>query len=192
MRHAPPFRHIVYALLMLAVVASLPSCKKKQVDTVPAQPPATRQPATEPAPPAPPPPSDTEDFQEKDPQVAEIDDSIESLNASGVLQPVYFEYDAYELSPEARATLKRNSDWIKQHGQYRIVVEGHADERGTIEYNLALGQRRAETVRDYLTSLGINGGRLRNISYGEERPAVVGSGESSWSKNRRAAFVIER
>lgn len=191
MRHSPPYRTAACALLILTLVAAFPGCKKKQVDTVPVETPATREPAREPDT-APPEPRDTDEFPTEVPTSDDIvEPTIAELNARGVLKTVYFDYDSDELSPEARATLKQNADWIKEHAQYRIVIEGHCDERGTIEYNLALGQRRAETVRDYLASLGVNSSRLRNLSYGEERPAVPGNGEAAWAKNRRAAFVIE-
>jgi len=103
---------------------------------------------------------------------------------------VFFGFDKYDLSPAARATLDRQAAWLKQYPQKTVVVEGHADERGTREYNLALGERRANAVKRYLQSQGIQEARLRTISYGKERPAVLGSNEAAWSQNRRGVTVI--
>ncbi|MBI3327194.1 MAG: peptidoglycan-associated lipoprotein Pal [Nitrospinae bacterium] len=105
-----------------------------------------------------------------------------------VMQPVYFDFNLAGLSEDAKGTLARNADWLRTNPQVRIQVEGHADERGTSEYNLALGERRAESVKSYLTSLGIDGGRLVTISYGEERSADPGHDEEAWALNRRAEF----
>jgi peptidoglycan-associated lipoprotein len=109
----------------------------------------------------------------------------------GVLKDVRFAYDSYDLDANARDVLAANASWLKEHPGTRTEIEGHCDERGTIEYNLALGQRRANAVRDFLTSSGVGLTRMRTVTYGEERPAAQGSGESVWSKNRRAEFVIE-
>lgn len=103
---------------------------------------------------------------------------------------VFFEYDSSVLSGEAQATLERQANWLKQYNSVNIVIEGHADERGTREYNLALGERRANAAKSYLVNLGVSSARLSTISYGKERPAVVGSDESAWSQNRRAVTVI--
>lgn len=103
---------------------------------------------------------------------------------------VFFGLDQHDLSPEARATLDQQAAFLNQQSALAIVLEGHADERGTREHNLALGDRRANSVRDYLIALGVNPGRIRTVSYGEERPAVVGSNESAWAQNRRAVTVI--
>ena len=103
---------------------------------------------------------------------------------------VFFGYDRYDLTGDARATLQRQAAWMKQHGQVTVTVEGHADERGTREYNLALGARRANAVRDYLVSLGVDSTRVSTISYGKERPTCVESIESCWSQNRRGVTVV--
>lgn len=104
------------------------------------------------------------------------------------LEKVFFEFDAYTLTPQAREVLGRNAEWLRQNSAARLTIEGHCDERGADEYNLALGQRRADAAKSYLVSLGIAAERLTSISYGEERPAVAGSDESVWSQNRRAEF----
>jgi peptidoglycan-associated lipoprotein len=104
------------------------------------------------------------------------------------LEKVFFEFDAYTLTPQSREILARNAEWLRQNPAARLTVEGHCDERGSDEYNLALGQRRADAAKNYLVSLGIAAERLTGISYGEERPTAAGSDESAWSQNRRAEF----
>jgi peptidoglycan-associated lipoprotein len=103
---------------------------------------------------------------------------------------VYFSTDSSELSPEAQQTLTNQARWLQQYKQYSITLEGHADERGTREYNIALGARRAQTVRDFLARHGINAGRIRTISYGKERPVAVCNDISCWSQNRRSQTVL--
>ena len=103
---------------------------------------------------------------------------------------VYFDFDSSELSDNAQMTLNRQAAFLNVNPTLVIVVEGHADERGTREYNLALADRRATAVRDYLLAKGLNSARVRTVSYGKERPAVEGSTESAWDKNRRAATVL--
>ena len=109
---------------------------------------------------------------------------------TGVLADVYFEFDRSELAAEAREVLQRNSDWIKENPGVQIEIEGHADNRGTNEYNLALGSRRAQAVKDYLVTLGVAPERFSTISYGEERPAHDNTREETRRLNRRAALVV--
>jgi len=103
---------------------------------------------------------------------------------------VYFSTDSVDLSPEAQQTLANQARWLQQYAQYTITIEGHADERGTREYNIALGARRAQTVRNYLAQHGVNAQRIRTISYGKERPVAVCNDISCWSQNRRAQTVL--
>ncbi|WP_407049930.1 peptidoglycan-associated lipoprotein Pal [Methyloraptor flagellatus] len=103
---------------------------------------------------------------------------------------VFFAMDSTDLSPEARATLDKQSAWLARYPRYTVTVEGHADERGTREYNIALGQRRAVATRDYLISRGVQPTRLRVISYGKERPVAVCDAEQCWNQNRRAVTVL--
>lgn len=110
--------------------------------------------------------------------------------AGGPLQDVHFAYDAFDLSSEARDILRSNNDWLKSNPQAKVEVEGHCDERGTSEYNLALGAKRAKAARDYLVSLGISVERLSTISYGEELPLCHEANESCWEQNRRAHFLV--
>jgi len=129
--------------------------------------------------------------------------SGDSLASAGVATPgsqqdfvvnvgdrVFFETDSTELTPQARATLDKQAQWLQQYGNYTFTIEGHADERGTREYNIALGARRAQNVRDYLASRGIRVSRMRTISYGKERPVAVCNDISCWSQNRRAVTVL--
>jgi peptidoglycan-associated lipoprotein len=104
---------------------------------------------------------------------------------------IFFGYDQYDLTQEARDTLGRQATWLNQYSNLRVTVEGHADERGTREYNLALGERRANSVKNYLVALGVDAGRVTTVSYGKERPAVPGSNETSWAQNRRGVTVVE-
>ena len=105
---------------------------------------------------------------------------------------VFFETDSTELTPQARTTLDKQAQWLNNYGQYAFTVEGHADERGTREYNIALGARRAQTVREYLISRGVSGQRMRTISYGKERPVALCNDISCWSQNRRSVTVLNQ
>ena len=120
----------------------------------------------------------------------ELPEDIQELNRRGYLKDVFFDTDRYDLRPEARDVLAENAGWLREHPSVEILIEGHCDERNTREYNLALGERRANAVRDYLIALGVSGDRIRTISYGEERPFATGHDESAWQLNRRAHFVI--
>jgi peptidoglycan-associated lipoprotein len=105
---------------------------------------------------------------------------------------VFFDYNEYALKDEGRATLQRQAAWMKKYPQVAVQVEGHCDERGTREYNLALGSRRATAAKDYLVSLGVDAARISTISYGKERPVCVESAESCYSINRRAVTVVSK
>jgi peptidoglycan-associated lipoprotein len=127
----------------------------------------------------------------------------DSLASAGVATPgsqqdfvvnvgdrVFFESDSTELTGTSRSTLDKQAQWLQQYGNYSFTIEGHADERGTREYNIALGARRAQAVRDYLASRGIQPARMRTVSYGKERPVAVCNDISCWSQNRRAVTVL--
>lgn len=111
--------------------------------------------------------------------------------ASSPLKDVYFDFDRYDLRADAREILKANSAWFKANPGAQVQIEGHADERGTTEYNVALGSRRAESVKDYLVTLGTSAERLSTISYGEEVPVCREQTEECWQKNRRVRFVVQ-
>jgi peptidoglycan-associated lipoprotein len=104
---------------------------------------------------------------------------------------VFFGYDKYDLTTDARATIEKQVLWLKKYPHINISVEGHCDERGTREYNLALGEKRAMTVKNYMIALGVESGRIQTISYGKERPAVAGSDETAWAQNRRGVVVVQ-
>jgi len=110
---------------------------------------------------------------------------------AGPLKEIYFDFDRYDLAASARETLKANATWLKANASSRIQIEGHADERGTNEYNLALGAKRAQSAKDYLTTLGIAAERISTISYGEELPVCKEQTEGCWQKNRRDRFVVQ-
>ena len=116
--------------------------------------------------------------------------SLDELNGEGHLKDVHFNYDSARLTDPMRATLEENAAWLARFPSVRIVVEGHCDERGTVEYNLALGEERARAVRDYLRDLGVGSGRMRIISYGKEFPLDPAHNESAWRRNRRAHLEI--
>jgi peptidoglycan-associated lipoprotein len=122
------------------------------------------------------------------------DQELDAINRyaqeQGLLGDVYFDYDKYDLRSEARDRLARNADFMGAHPDFIFTIEGHCDERGTNEYNLALGDRRAAAARNYLSSLGVDSSRMSTISYGEERPQCFDSEEACWRLNRRATFLI--
>jgi peptidoglycan-associated lipoprotein len=152
----------------------------------PAPPPATTPTPPPPPPPAPPPaapaaPTEEEAFRAK---------SLEQLNSEKPLGDVFFAYDASDISEQSRGTLQKDVDWMKKWTSTKVMVEGHADSRGTNEYNLALGERRADAVRDYLVSLGVPTDRITIVSKGEEQPVCTEETESCWQQNRRGHFII--
>lgn len=103
---------------------------------------------------------------------------------------VFFDFDKYAIRPDAQKTLKAQAEWLQQNPNLTVTVEGHCDERGTREYNLALGERRSNAVKDYLVALGVSASRITTISYGEERPTVLGHDESAWTQNRRGVTKV--
>ncbi len=118
------------------------------------------------------------------------DGLTEQAEKSGTLFAVHFDYDKYMIRDEDKPVLDKNAKWLNLNSRVKVTIEGHADERGETEYNLALGDKRAKSVKKYLETLGVSDGRLSTISYGEEKPTEPGHDESAWSKNRRAEFKI--
>ena len=177
------------ALVMAVVVAS--ACGKKEPETAPAPPPPA--PATTPAaPPPPPPPPAAKETPPTPPTEEELFSrmTLDELNAKQPLTDVFFGYDQSDLTAEARSSLQKNAEWLKRWNSTKVLVEGHADSRGTNEYNLALAERRADAVRDYLVSLGIPADRLTIVSKGEEQPFCREDNESCWQQNRRGHFIF--
>lgn len=123
--------------------------------------------------------------------LAEVaDDTIYIEPGAGVFEDIHFEFDSYNIRPRDEATLVRIADWLKDNETVRVMIEGHCDERGTNEYNMALGEQRALAARRYLVGLGVGAARLGTVSYGEEQPFDPRSTEDAWAKNRRAHFVV--
>jgi peptidoglycan-associated lipoprotein len=184
--------------MVLAVLTAFTACKKEPASTpAPAPfPNAPAQPAASPAPASttnitPPPPPvmavETPVLGSSDPLVGA---TLETINKDSPLQPVYFAYDSDMLDDVSQATMAGNAEVLRQYGTWIVTIEGHCDERGTAEYNLALGDRRALAVKNYMVSLGIPADRLRTVSYGKEFPFVPGHDEGAWSRNRRAHFML--
>lgn len=116
--------------------------------------------------------------------------SLEDMNTEAPLDMIHFDFDKYFIRDDAKPVLEKDAEWLKNFATIKILIEGHCDERGTEEYNLALGERRAKSTSDYLVSLGISSDRIRIISYGESMPLETGHDEVAWQKNRRAQFRI--
>ena len=121
-----------------------------------------------------------------------IQERVQGDGENGPLQDIFFGYDSFELSEEARLTLQANADWLQSNAGVRVEVEGHCDDRGTVEYNLALGAKRARAAQDYLMTLGVPAERISVISYGEELPLCTDLNESCWQRNRRSHFLVRR
>jgi|SRR5579871_895920 len=188
MRSMPKYAAVL--LLLFAV-----GCHKKAppvVRPVPPPPPPTATPNQGQRPPTPPEPVAEPTIVPPEP-VAEdriASASLDDLNRNSPLKPVFFTLDSDELSAENQKTLEEDAAILKRYGTWTVTIEGHCDERGTAEYNLALGERRAVAARAYLVSLGIAADRLRTVSYGKEFPFDPGHDENAWAKNRRAHFVV--
>ena len=188
-------RSTVYYVALVLMAIAIASCAKKVPPAATAPPPAQPPPAATTAAPAPQrPPQRVEDNLPVPAQSVAEDAigsrSLEDLNRDSPLRPVFFPLDAFELDPEGRTVAGANAEVLKRYPSWMVTVEGHCDERGTAEYNLALGERRAVAVRTYLVSLGIPADRIRTVSYGKEFPFDPGHTDASWTKNRRAHFVI--
>jgi peptidoglycan-associated lipoprotein len=177
----------VLLLATVLLVSTLPACGKKKV----APPPPPPAPVVPEAPPPAPPP---EPRAETAPQVDEYarlkSMTAEEIDKMGLLGDVRFDYDKADIRESERATLTKNADVLKRFDFLRVTVEGHCDERGTVEYNLALGERRAKAAFDYLVSLGVPAERLKTVSYGKEVPVCSESNEACWQKNRRAKPTV--
>ena len=182
----------VAVCVALLVVMMTAACAKKPPVARTAPPPPPPANTTAARPPAPPEPVAEPTVVPPEPvrDDAISSASLDDLNRNSPLKPVFFEYDSSDLSGEAQAALNANAATLKQYSTWTVTIEGHCDERGTAEYNLALGERRAVTARTYLVSLGISADRLRTVSYGKEFPFDPGHDEAAYTKNRRAHFVI--
>ncbi len=177
---------------VLLVVMTAAACAKKTppIARPPAPPPTTSGGTMGAPPPAPPEPVAEPVIVPSLPEDAVAGRSLDELNRDSPLKPVFYELDSTDLSQTAQQALQENAQTLRKYATWQITIEGHCDERGTPEYNLALGERRAITARDYLVSLGIPAARVKTVSYGKEFPFDPGHDEAAWLKNRRAHFVI--
>ena len=185
------YRRKTVLSLCLVLGLGAAACGKKDPTVTPPPPPMPTAPANPPAPPAPPAPpspatapralSEDEIFAQK---------SLDQLNKERPLADVFFDLDRSNVRDDARASLTANATWLKRWSNTRITIEGHCDERGTAEYNLGLGERRANAVKAYLVELGVPGDRITVVSKGKESPFCTESNESCWQQNRRGHFLI--
>ncbi|MBN2062478.1 MAG: peptidoglycan-associated lipoprotein Pal [Deltaproteobacteria bacterium] len=171
---------ILVVAFTCAAIFMLASCAKKQIGMEQAVTPAQAAP-TRPAPAAKEPAA-----KEPAPQRTGLENEIRAFES----EHIYFDFDKSELKPEARAILTKKAEWLRANPGFSVRIEGHCDERGTNEYNLALGERRADAAWKFLNALGVSSNRMTTVSYGEERPAVAGHNEAAWSKNRRDQFKL--
>lgn len=183
---------IIFSLVCLLMFAALVSCRAKVEEVAP--------------PPPPPPPPEVKEQPKvekaeepvvvKEPELTEeeifMSKSLEEINLEAPLQMIHFDLDKYFIRDDAKPVLEANSEWLKKFETIVILIEGHCDERGTEEYNLALGEKRAKSTLDYFASLGIPSERIRIISYGKSLPLDPGHNEIAWQKNRRAQLLIIR
>ena len=182
----------VFAAIALTAVVGVSACAKKKPAPPPAAPaPAVEQPRTTPPPPPPPPPPPRE------PAPAPLTEdeiftrkSVDDLNREQPMTDSFFALDSAQVGDDQKSALQKDADWMKRWTSVKVMVEGHADSRGSAEYNLALGERRAAAVRDYLVNLGIGADRITVVSKGKESPFCTEETEACWSQNRRGHFVI--
>lgn len=174
---------LVFALSVILAVSFMTGCRKK-VKEVPPPPQVTEQPQVE----------KVEPPVVKEPSLSEEDiflsKTLEQINKEQPLQMIHFDFDKYAIRADAQPVLERNAEWLKKFKTVKILAEGHCDERGTEEYNLALGERRARSATNYLIALGISADRIKIISYGKSQPITDRHNEAAWQKNRRAQFII--
>lgn len=161
--------------LVLVCLAGLALACSQQPAPTPEPPPQKQEPEWTPEKPGPEKPKGDADY----------------WNAQGVLRRIHFDFDRSDIRADQVPVLEANARWVNDHPQFRLLIEGHCDERDTEEYNLALGERRASATRDYMIRLGVDASRITIVSYGEERPMNSGHNESAWSQNRRAEFTLQ-
>jgi peptidoglycan-associated lipoprotein len=181
---------VLVAVVMVAFVG-VSACAKKKPTPPPAPAPAPAPPPTTPAPPPPPPPAPTPP-PERAPSEDDIfaKKTIDEINNEKPLADAFFDLDSAQIRDDAKAGLQKDAEWMKRWSSTKIMIEGHCDSRGTAEYNLALGERRAKAVQDYLVGLGIPATRLQTLSKGKEQPFCVDENDACWQQNRRGHFII--
>jgi peptidoglycan-associated lipoprotein len=175
---------VILSLAIILVFSFAVSCKKKPKEVPPPPPQVQEQPKVE----------KVEPPVVQEPQLSEeelfLQKSLDQINREKPLGTVYFDYDKALIRDDAKPTLDTNAAWLKRFRTVQILIEGHCDERGTEEYNMALGEKRAKSAQDYLLSLGIGSDRIRIISYGKSQPINPGHDDAAWQMNRRAQFTV--
>jgi peptidoglycan-associated lipoprotein len=170
-------------LMALSLILMFNACGKKAAKVAPVQEPVVEKVEEPVAQVEKPVLSEEEIFQQK---------SLEELNKDQILKRINFDFDKYDIREDMKAVLQANANWLLKFPTVEVLVEGHCDERGTIEYNIALGEKRAEAAKNYLASLGLNAAKIKIISYGKSKPLVQGEDEASYFQNRRDEFVITK
>jgi peptidoglycan-associated lipoprotein len=180
-------RKYVVIAIVFSLIVFMSACAKKKPEIAPVQTEKVATPVEKIEESAPrqekPTLSEEELFQQK---------SLEELNRQGLLKRIIFDYDKYQIRDDMKPVLQGNADWLLKFKPAEILIEGHCDERGTVEYNIALGEKRAEATKNYLASLGVAPSRIKFISYGKSKPLVAGNDETAYSQNRRSEFVITK
>jgi peptidoglycan-associated lipoprotein len=182
-----------YAAVVLALLVFAGACHKNKPPVARPTPPSTTAPSQPPPTPEPPRPAADTTPIPKEPPIGEdpiASADLDTINKNSPFQPVFYALDSYEVDAVGQQALNANAALLKKYPNWVITIEGHCDERGTAEYNLALGEKRALSAKTYLVSLGIPADRLRTVSYGKEFPFDPGHDENAWSKNRRGHFVV--
>jgi len=176
-------KKFLIVLVALSLIVLFNACGKKAAKVAPTQGPVVEkveEPVTKVEKPA---LSEEEIYQQK---------SIEELNKGLILKKINFDFDQYQVREDMKPILQANADWLLKFSNAQVLIEGHCDERGTIEYNIALGEKRAEAAKNYLASLGVNAAKVKIVSYGKSKPLVQGEDENTYFQNRRAEFVITK
>jgi peptidoglycan-associated lipoprotein len=176
-------KKLLLVLVALSLILMFNACGKKAAKVAPEQGPVVEKVEEPVAQVEKPVLSEEELFQQK---------SLEELNKDQVLKKINFDFDMYAIREDMKPIMQANADWLLRFASVEVLVEGHCDEKGTIEYNIALGEKRAEAARNYLVSLGLNAAKVKIVSYGKSKPLVQGVDEASYFQNRRAEFVITK
>ena len=183
-----PVRYLLAALLIVGLGATACSKKPPAAEPPPPPPPAVT-PAPPPPPPPPPPPAPPAPAPLTEEQIF-ANKTVDQLNAEKPFADAFFDYDKYNIRDDQLGALQKDAEWLKRWSSVKITIEGHCDSRGTSEYNLALGERRANAVKSYLVSLGVAADRMVTISKGKEQPFCTEENESCWAQNRRGHFIV--
>jgi peptidoglycan-associated lipoprotein len=177
----------ILAFLLVATLGMVEACKKKPPTTTAGAKPPGEEPSRPGETRVPPPPGNVPPGGVES---GELPADVAAINAKGYLKDAFFDYDKADLRDDARTALAADAEWLKRYRTVQFLIEGHCDERGTSEYNLALGDRRANAAKEYLVSLGVDASRVKTVSYGKERPFCTESTEGCWQQNRRSHFLV--